>query len=32
MVQGNIILCILKLPLELETIIPENDSVLLLQD
>lgn len=32
MVQGNIILCILKLPLELETIIHENDSVRLLQD
>ncbi len=32
MVQGDIILCILKLPLELETIILENDSVRLLQD
>ena len=32
MVQGDIILCILKLTLELETIIPENDSVRLLQD
>ena len=32
MVQGNIILCILKLPLELEIIIPENDSVRLLRE
>lgn len=32
MVQDNIILCIIKLPLELETIIHENDSVRLLQE